>query len=156
MSSTLERTALFVIGLVVLISARASAIAVDVPKWSTYDIELTSGSSYANGYAAGPASFSATFTGPGGVTQKVRGFWDGGKKYTIRFTPTVEGTWSYATSSSDATLNGQTGTINATPALPGRHGFSANRPQLHQQLRLGRRHALLHGGANLLRLAAGR
>ena len=98
------------------------AMAVDVPKWSTYDINLTASGSYSNGYTAGP-SLTATFTGPGGVTKTVTGFWDGSSNFKVRFTPTVEGTWSYTTSSSDAGLNGQTGSINAVAPLAGDHGF---------------------------------
>ncbi len=123
MSSTLARTTSSIIGLLVLAVAPTLAFAVDVAKWNTYDIKLTSGSSYANGYSAGPSTFNATFTGPDGVTQTVPGFWDGSNNFTIRFTPTVEGEWSYTTASSDATLNGQAGTINATPAVAGQHGF---------------------------------
>ena len=55
------------------------AMAIDVPKWSTYDIGFTASASYSNGYAAGP-SFTATFTGPGGITQSVSGFWDGSQQ----------------------------------------------------------------------------
>ncbi len=100
------------------------AQAVDVPKWSTYDINFASSTSYSNGYAYGPSTpLSATFTGPGGITQTVSGFWNGGTNFDIRFTPTVEGSWSYTTSCSDGSLNGKTGTINATAANAGDHGF---------------------------------
>ncbi len=100
----------------------SSTLAVDVQKWSTYDVDLASSTSYADGYASGP-TLSATFTGPNGVTKTVDGFWDGGSSFTFRFTPTVEGSWSYTTSSSDSSLNGQAGTINATAPAAGQHGF---------------------------------
>ncbi len=99
------------------------AWAMDVPKWSTYDINLTSNTSYANGYASGPTQLTATFTGPGGVTQNVTGFWDGTNNFKFRFTPTVEGAWSYTTSSTDTSLNGQTGSLNAVAPAAGNHGF---------------------------------
>ncbi len=102
----------------------ALAQAADVPKWSTYDINLASSTSYSNGYAYGPSSeLTATFTGPGGITQTVSGFWNGGANFDIRFTPTVEGSWTYTTSCSDASLSGQSGTINATAPNAGDHGF---------------------------------
>ncbi len=110
-------------GLLMLVFAPTLAFAVDVPKWSAYDINVTAGSSYSNGYASGPTTFNATFTGPGGVTQTVPGFWDGGSNFKIRFTPTIEGAWSYTTSSSDLTLNAKTGSINATAPVAGQHGF---------------------------------
>ncbi len=91
-------------------------------QWSTYDITLAASGSYANPYAAGP-SLTATFSGPGGVTQTVTGFWDGGSTYKVRFTPTAQGDWSYTTSSSDSGLNGQTGDLNAAAPLAGERGF---------------------------------
>ncbi len=105
-----------------LVPVACQASDVDLPQWSTYDLNLTSSSNYTNGYASGP-TLSATFTGPNGVTKTVDGFWDGGSKFTFRFTPTVEGSWSYTTSSSDSSLNGQAGTINATAPAAGQHGF---------------------------------
>jgi hypothetical protein len=97
------------------------APAVDVPKWSTYEISLTSDNYYANAYKDG--SLTATFTGPGGVTKTVTGFWDGGNSFKVRFTPTVEGSWSYTTSSSDQGLNGNSGSFVAAALIAGRHGF---------------------------------
>jgi hypothetical protein len=106
----------------VFIVLPAVALAVDVAKWSTCDLNFTAGTSYSNGYTSGP-SFTTTFTGPGGITQSVSGFWDGGSNFKVRFTPTVEGSWSYTTSSSDAGLNGRTGSVNAVAPLTGDHGF---------------------------------
>ncbi len=121
-------TAVRLAALLMLVFVPTLAFAVDVPKWSTYDINVTAGSSYSNGYASGPATFNATFTGPGGVTQTVPGFWDGGNNFKIRFTPTIEGDWSYTTSSSDLTLNAKTGSINATAPVAGNHGFLRTDP----------------------------
>ncbi len=110
--------------ILILAISSSIAFAVDVPKWSTYDINLASNTSYSNGYAYGPSSgLTATFTGPGGVTQTVSGFWNGGSNFDIRFTPTVEGSWTYTTSSGDGSLNGKTGMINATAPNAGDHGF---------------------------------
>jgi len=109
------------ITLLVVVSAAASAV--EVPKWSTYDITLTASGSSANWYADPNGSVSAAFTGPGGVTQTVRGFWDGGETFKVRFTPEVEGEWTYTTRSQNSGLNGQRGKIAATAALPGCHGF---------------------------------
>ncbi len=122
MSLSRVRTVLYLSCVLILALAPKLVFATDVPKWSTYDISLKSGNSYFNGYASGP-NLTATFTGPGGVTQTVTGFWDGSNNFMLRFTPTVDGEWSFTTSSSDATLNGQTGTVKATAALPGNHGF---------------------------------
>lgn len=66
----------------------------------------------------------ATFAGPGGVTSTVRGFWDGGRDYKVRFTPTVEGRWSYRIGSTpgDAGLTAS-GAFTAIAPAAGSHGF---------------------------------
>ncbi len=120
--SCLRTVALVLAGVVLPSWAKAA----DVPKWSTYDVGLVSSTNYANGYASGP-TLSATFTGPGGVTQIVSGFWNGNSAFIIRFTPIAEGSWNYTTRSSDPSLNGRSGTINATAPRAGDHGFFARR-----------------------------
>ncbi len=110
--------ALFV-GLALASSALRAAS--DVPKWSVHEIPLTATANYENPYTE--ASVTAVFQGPGGITKSVSGFWDGGKAFKIRFTPTVEGVWSYETKSPDAGLNGKTGSFQCGPAAGGSHGF---------------------------------
>ncbi len=94
------------------VPARAADLPVSVPKWSTHEISFSATGSYANPYASGP-ELAGTFTGPGGASQTVSGFWDGGKTFKIRFTPTAEGRWSYRTRSPDPGLNGKSGVIEA-------------------------------------------
>ncbi|MDG0792182.1 DUF5060 domain-containing protein [Cohnella ginsengisoli] len=106
----------------------AQAAAYTGQTWRVVEIPLTSTKSYANPYL--DVDVSATFTGPGGVTMTMPGFWDGGGSWKIRFAPTAAGTWTYATSSTDTTnagLHNQTGTIAVT-AYAGtldiyKHGF---------------------------------
>ena len=126
------------------------APAADVPKWSTVEIVLKASGHYANPYAAGP-TLTAMFSGPGGATKTVNGFWDGGNTFKIRFTPTAVGPWSYRVSSSDAGMNGKTGSINCVAAEGRQARLPPRRCQVSVQLRVGRRHALFHVGANLLR-----
>ncbi len=114
-------TSLFIVFALAITSTLA--LAVDVPKWSTYDINLTANGSSSNWYTDANAAVTATFTGPGGITQTVSGFWNGNNAFDIRFTPTVEGTWTYTTSSLNSGLNNQTGTINALAATAGNRGF---------------------------------
>ncbi|HEX7069220.1 MAG TPA: DUF4038 domain-containing protein [Rhodothermales bacterium] len=40
-------------------------------------------------------AFTVTFTAPSGATHRVRGFWDGGLVWRVRFMPNEEGLWSY-------------------------------------------------------------
>ncbi len=108
--------------------APAPAIAVDVAKWSTYDIDLTASGSSGNWYTDPNGSVVATFTGPGGITQTVSGFWNGNNTFAIRFTPTVEGSWTYTTTSANSGLNNQTGTIDAVAAADDNHGFLRSDP----------------------------
>ena len=44
---------------------------------------------------------TGSFTGPGGIKLAIPGFWDGGNRWKLRFTPTVAGQWHYAVSASD-------------------------------------------------------
>ena len=43
--------------------------------------------------------FGAVFTGPGGESYNVPGFWDGDQTWRLRFTPTAPGNWKYRTTS---------------------------------------------------------
>jgi hypothetical protein len=63
------------------------------------------------------------FTGPNGQSVVVKGFWDGDRTFRIRFAPTVEGTWTHMTVSSDPSMDGQMGSVRCTPPQPGIHGF---------------------------------
>lgn len=95
----------------------------EVPRWSTLEITLTSSGSSSNWYTDPASSVTATFSGPAGVTKRVRGFWDGGRSFKVRFTPTVEGHWKYRTRSSNAGLNGAIGNFDCVRPTAGKHGF---------------------------------
>jgi hypothetical protein len=59
----------------------------------------------------------ATFTGPGGSTYNIPGFWDGGVLWRVRFAPTVSGEWSYETTCvEDNGLDGHSGSFTVGPA----------------------------------------
>lgn len=49
--------------------------------------------------------FSAEFVEESGESLTVPGFWDGGKRFVVRFAPPNEGDWSYVTSSSRSALD---------------------------------------------------
>jgi Protein of unknown function (DUF4038)/Domain of unknown function (DUF5060)/Putative collagen-binding domain of a collagenase len=100
-----------------------AAAQTNVPKWSVHEVTLTPSGNSTNWYIDPDASVTATFTGPAGVTKRVSGFWDGGNSFTIRFTPTVEGDWSYQTSSTNSGLNGRAGKFTCIGPLAGSHGF---------------------------------
>lgn len=101
--------------------AKSKAAAATVPQWSVHELTLAATRGYDNPYKE--ADVSATFTGPGGVKQTVRGFWDGGNAFKIRFTPTKRGTWSYVTASDDPGLNAKSGSFACTAPAKNARGF---------------------------------
>jgi len=66
----------------------------------------------------------AQFAGPGGIVKDVRGFWDGGRTFKVRFTPTAQGEWTYTITSkpADAGLTAE-GAFTVTAPAAGSHGF---------------------------------
>jgi hypothetical protein len=110
-----------------LFLAPFTAGAQNVPKWNVHEITLTASREYKNPYLE--AAVEATFTGPHNAKKRVKGFWDGDRVFKIRFTPDIEGRWSYRTSSADPGLNGKDGTLNCVPAEKSNHGFVRRDPQ---------------------------
>jgi hypothetical protein len=74
------------------------------------------------------AEATATFThADTGQTISTPMFYDGGGNYRFRFTAPKVGTWTYATSSPIAALNGQSGNVAVAPSSdPRRYGFTTN------------------------------
>ena len=58
----------------------------------------------------------------------VRGFYDGGGQYRARFMPPTTGSYTYATRSNVAALDGQTGSFDVVAPTPGNHGPVAATP----------------------------
>ncbi len=117
------RPVVFVAALVaVCILVAMSAHAANVPQWSVHEISLEMSGRYANPYT--DVEVTAQFGGPDGVRKTVRGFWDGGRTFRVRFTPTVQGEWTYAITSEPAdtglTVEGE---FTATAPAAGSHGF---------------------------------
>ena len=77
--------------------------------------------------------FGAKFDGPGGVTMRVPGFYNGDNLWTLRFSPPQPGDWAFTTYSSSPTLAGKSGAIRATVNKnPNKHGpivLQKNNPQ---------------------------
>ena len=85
-------------------------------------LSFTSTAGKGNPYAD-VTDFKVTFTGPGGVKLTVPGFYAGNNVWKVRFAPTVAGTFTYVTASTqDSTLNGLSGTVPAAAANPNGHG----------------------------------
>lgn len=69
-------------------------------KYGRFEHAFTSTKDYENAlYDVG--TFDITFTSPSGREKTVRGFWDGGRTWKVRFMPDELGTWTFKSVSSD-------------------------------------------------------
>ncbi len=112
----------FIFSVVACFALASAARAGDAQQWSVHEIAVEAESDFSNAYT--DLEVTAAFTGPDGAPKTVRGFWDGGKSWKVRFTPTTQGEWKYAISSqpADAGLTRE-GTLTATAAAAGSRGF---------------------------------
>lgn len=95
---------------------------VRVPALGIFDRAFTHTGSYANPYTEVTAT--ATLTRPDGQILTIPLFWDGDTTWRMRVSPDVEGTWQWLVSSTDAGLNGRSGTF-AVVASDNRGGIRA-------------------------------
>jgi hypothetical protein len=105
--------------LAALVAIGGGASAVEVPRYAVLEVPLAATGQYDNPYTEGSAE--ATFTEPDGkTTRTVPLFWDGGAGWKFRFAPDKLGKWAWTTTSTDAGLNGKTGTFECVASkLPG-------------------------------------
>lgn len=98
------------------------------PKWQRFEITLKSSRNYTN--ALQEAEVRALFVSPLGETNRVYGFWDGGKTWRVRYQPAFAGRWTYYTMCSDTANSGlheQTGELLCT-ASKGDSSFTTHGP----------------------------
>jgi hypothetical protein len=124
MISTFLTSAVFTL-LTIQTPAMLQAAPVEVPRWSSYDMTLTATGQYDSPYVS--VDLLGVFSGPDGEAIVIKGFWDGGRTFRIRFTPTQEGAWSYMTVSDDPGLDAHGGTITCVKPAAGSHGFVRQR-----------------------------
>lgn len=89
-----------------------------VEQWGVHEVTLQ-GSGPATPYVK--VQLRAKFT-QGGQTIEVRGFWDGGDVYRVRFSPPTPGEWHYETKSNVPDLDGKAGSFAATRPTGDNHG----------------------------------
>jgi hypothetical protein len=70
-----------------------------ISKWEVFEKKFYSTRSYEN--PPQEVRLTAQFISPDGKTNRVHGFWDGGTRWVIRFSPDQLGDWSYVTECSD-------------------------------------------------------
>ncbi len=86
-----------------------------VPKWQRWELTLKSNVAYTNPLQQ--AELRVLLVSPLDETNRIYGFWDGGREWKIRFKPGFPGTWRYYTMCSDtanAGLHGKTGAFLCT------------------------------------------
>ena len=100
----------------------------ETPIWTKYEISLSSSKPYNNPIYDVDA-LKSIFTSPSGRTKVVRGFWDGGTDWKVRFQPDEKGSWTWKTHCTDSLnsgLHNQTGKFlcvkNSSEDLIYKHG----------------------------------
>lgn len=91
-----------------------SHLCAQTPIWTKHEIRFQSSKTYDNPIYD-VKDFKITFTAPSGMTKIVRGFWDGGTDWKVRFMPGETGKWSWKTECSDKEntgLQNQSGTFD--------------------------------------------
>lgn len=113
-----------------------SAFSQDVGIWTRFEKSFTSSSDYSN--ALYDVRLDVKFISPTGREENIRGFWDGGRSWKVRFMPDEKGKWTWTTLSSDKAntgLNSQSGSFNCTsqnlPAAIYRNGPVTRSPGLY-------------------------
>jgi len=99
-----------------------------VAKWGRYERSFKSSVNYSN--ALQDATLTAVFISPLGETNRVYGFWDGGRAWRVRFSPDQPGRWNFTTACSDTGnkgLNNQSGEFLCTAAT-GQSRFNQHGP----------------------------
>lgn len=89
-----------------------------VPRWGLFEAAFASTEPAANPFQ--DRDLFVTFTSPSGTPVTVRGFWDGGDVWRVRFSPGETGTWSFTTRAvpeTDSGLHGRMGRFDVTEPL---------------------------------------
>lgn len=99
-----------------------------VPRWGLFEATFTSARTSENPLQ--DTELLVTFTAPSRQTRTVRGFWDGGSTWRVRFSPDEVGRWTYGTAATpelDRGLHGRSGVFQVG-APKGRTRFDRHGP----------------------------
>jgi hypothetical protein len=105
-----------------------SAQSPSIARWGLFEIAFTSTNAYANPLQ--DVDLFVTFTSPDRQTRTVRGFWDGGTVWRVRFSPDQPGPWTYTTRAipdSDRGLDARSGSFGVV-ANSGQTRFDRHGP----------------------------
>ena len=100
-----------VLFLAAAITLRAQSPCANTPAYSSCDLVFDLPAGQADPYKT--VELKAEFRSPRHRTFSMPGFWDGGSRMVIRFTPTEAGEWNYRVTSNVADFDGKTGTFIA-------------------------------------------
>lgn len=103
--------------LVVLLATAACGQGSDVPKWGLFEAAFASTTPSASPFQ--DKDLFVTFTSPTKRAVTVRGFWDGGDVWRVRFSPDEAGEWTYVTRAlpaSDSGLHARIGRFRVADA----------------------------------------
>ncbi|MGH9161824.1 MAG: DUF4038 domain-containing protein [Vicinamibacteraceae bacterium] len=126
--STPSHRVLFCLLVAFALGGAPNAAAEDVPRWGLFEAAFTSSRRASNPLQ--DVDLRVTFTSPSKRAHTVRGFWDGGSTWRVRFSPDEIGGWTYRTHAlpaSDRGLDGQTGSFRVVPPS-GRTRFERHGP----------------------------
>jgi hypothetical protein len=110
MRAAMSRSTVRIAALVVTFALAGCAAPSDVPRWGRFETAFVSTQATPNPLQ--DAELFVTFTSPSRETMTVRGFWDGGDVWRVRFSPGEVGDWRYSTRAVPETnsgLHGRTG-----------------------------------------------
>jgi hypothetical protein len=99
----------------------------ELPRYASLEMTVTLEAVYSNPYDLRQVSLDGLFTAPDGRQMQVPGFWDAEGAWRLRFTPSLEGEWSYA-----LTITDGRGT-----SLPLDGTFAVTASDLHGWLQVG-------------------
>lgn len=99
----------------------------ELPRYDSLEITLSSDARFTNPYDARQVRLQGRFTAPDGTVMDVPGFWDGEQLWRVRFTPWLEGKWTYALTIAD--LQGESAPVEGS--------FSVTPSDLHGWLQVG-------------------
>ncbi len=94
---------------VFLFAVLASAAEDRIERFAVFEAEFQAATQPANPYTAITAE--AVFLRPDGRSWRAPLFWDGGRSWKLRVSPDAAGRWTFTVRSSDAGLDGRTGSF---------------------------------------------
>jgi hypothetical protein len=116
MEARISRLLLLLLAGAMLASAQTPCTSTPVYEPCEIEFELAESEAarHANPYLT--VELRVEFRAPRGDTYRMPGFWDGGRKLKVRFSPLAEGRWDFRITSNIERFTGKTGSFNATPA----------------------------------------